>query len=109
MDLSSFTGPMLALAGVVLQYTVRQFRGMYWSGYWLAVIALSGFVYWLTIPDPFAGGAKLAIVRLCLWMVGATAAVRGGSGVTDALAKNTVAKDPRAAGKFSVPVTRSLP
>lgn len=108
MEVSSFTGPMLALAGVVLQFAVRQFKLIPEIIYWTLVVMLGVFVYWLTSPDPFAGGTKLAILHFVSWMIGASAAIRGGSSATDAIAKNVMKENPNKAASLLVPVTDSM-
>lgn len=107
-DLMVYMGPMLALAGVVLQFVLRQFKAIPEWTYWLAVVILCVGVYTLVVPNPLEGGMRFAIIKFLLWMVGASATVRGGSSGTDALAKSAVANNPGLAGNPLVPKTDSL-
>lgn len=106
-DVSAYTGPMLAVAGVVLQFLVRQFKNLSEGAYWAMTAALCSCVYALTTPDPLAGGWQYSAIRFALWMSGAVLAVRGGSSATDALAKKATENDPSNVGKFLIPVTNS--
>jgi len=107
VDLMQFMGPMLVLAGVVLQFVVRQFKVMGESLYWLVVVLLCASVYLLVNAHPLEGGVRYAIISFLLWMVGASATVRGGSSGTDAVAKEVAKQNPAVLPSVFVPVTNS--
>ena len=87
-NLSPFVGPLLVLAGVILQFAVRQFKAMPEWAYWLVVVVLTSVVYLLVFADmKNASDLRYDIIQYVMWMVGATATVRGGSSVTDAGAR----------------------
>jgi hypothetical protein len=87
VELESFLQPLLVVAGVLLQFFVRQFKGMPEWSYHLMAVALASGAYLLVHDYPHD---RLGVIRYILWMSGGVTSIWGGTFITSSAAKGLV-------------------
>ena len=111
IDLDQASGILLAISGVVLQYTMRQFSKVPEFWYHVAAIALTFICFWLVVRDWPRDDMRDSAIVMLIWIAGHLAAVWGGTFAASNAAKSATSsaaengKD--VSGSMLVPMTDS--
>ena len=96
---------LLPVAGVVLQFVIRQFDKVPEPVYHAIALTLALICYGLVTDEPFKDGTRQGLIALILWLTMHLPAIWGGTFAMSNGAK-MLAKG-RGSGSLAVPVTNS--